>query len=134
MATLYENIKALCDERGIKPGKALVETNISKSVMTRLKQDPSSTIEMSTAVKLADYFDVSVDRILTGAKQGRVLSTTESVIKKFGLPPDSEKPAPTNEDGLTEAQTEFIRLVPTLTDQELGVLLSTAKALIAARQ
>lgn len=47
---------------------------------------------------------------------------------------DEKKPAPTNEDGLTEAQRDFIRLVPTLTDRELGVLLLTAKALIAARQ
>ena len=47
---------------------------------------------------------------------------------------ESKNPAPTDGDGMTEAQREFICIVPTLTDRELDVLLSTAKALIAARQ
>lgn len=65
-------------------------------------------------LQIAEYFHVSVEYL-----KGET---------------DEKKPAPTNEDGLTEAQREFIRLVPTLTDRELDVLLSTAKALIAARQ
>lgn len=66
MATLYENIVGLCEERGIKPGKAAVDVCISKSIMTRLKKDPSSTIDTQTAQKLAEYFGVSLDRVLYG--------------------------------------------------------------------
>ena len=64
MGTLYESIKGLCDEHGIKPGRMCVELGISKSLMTKLHDDPRKTIQIDTAQKIADYFGVSVDRVL----------------------------------------------------------------------
>lgn len=71
MSTLYENIKALCDERGIKPGKMCVETHISKGLITDLKMGRKKTVHAETAKKIADYFGVSVERVLTGAEKKR---------------------------------------------------------------
>ena len=45
-----------------------------------------------------------------------------------------EKPAPTNEDGLTVSQRQLLQLLPLLTDQEVFVLSSTAQSLIASRK
>ena len=68
MGTLYESIITLCNEKGIKGGKMCVDLGISKSTMTDLKSGRRSGISMETAQKIADYFGVSVDRVL-GSEQ-----------------------------------------------------------------
>lgn len=64
MSTLYESILSLCQERGIKGGKMCVDLGLSKSLMTDLKAGRKSGITSGTAQKIADYFGVSVDRVL----------------------------------------------------------------------
>lgn len=64
MGTLYENIKSLCDENGIRPGKMCVEAKVSKGLITDLKMGRKKTVQIATAKKIADYFGVSVDRVM----------------------------------------------------------------------
>lgn len=90
MGTLYESIKSLCDTAGIKPGKMCVDLEISKSMMTKLKNGTKRDIQTDTAQKIADYFGVSVDRVL-GSEQ-------------------KEKAADPEVSGLTPEQLEVIRL------------------------
>lgn len=67
MGTLYENITSLCAEHGIKGGKMCVDLGISKSLMTKLRDNPARQITSETAKKIADYFGVSVERVLNGS-------------------------------------------------------------------
>lgn len=83
MSTLYENIKSLCDDRGIKPGKMCVETQISKGLITDLKMGRKKTVHAETAKKIADYFGVSVERVLTGEKENAPGPQAESVNEKL---------------------------------------------------
>lgn len=76
MSTLYESINSLCKERGIKGGKMCVDIGISKTTMTDLKSGRRTGISMDTARKIADYFGVSVDRVL-GSEQKEKSSTPE---------------------------------------------------------
>lgn len=69
LGTLYENIKALCDESGIRPGKMCVEAKVSKGLITDLKMGRKKTVQIATAQKIADYFGVSVDRVMSGEKK-----------------------------------------------------------------
>lgn len=69
MATLYENIKALCDEHKVSGGKMCLDIGASKSLMTGLKAGRTKSINAETAKKIADYFGVSVERVLTGEKE-----------------------------------------------------------------
>lgn len=69
MSTLYENIRALCSEKNIKPGKMCVELGLSKSLMTDLKAGRKKTVRVDTARKIADYFGVTVDRVLGAEKE-----------------------------------------------------------------
>lgn len=78
MATLYESIKSLCDEAKIKPGKMCVDLEVSKSMMTKLKNGTKQSIQVETAQKIADYFGVSVDRVL-GSEQKEKNSTPEGM-------------------------------------------------------
>ncbi len=64
MSALYESIKRLCDERGIKPGKMCTEIGISRGLISDLKSGRTKSITSETAHKIADYFGVSVDRVL----------------------------------------------------------------------
>ncbi len=64
MCTLYESIRSLCTERGITGGRMCVDLGLSKSLMTDLKAGRKKGITAETARKIADYFDVSVDRVL----------------------------------------------------------------------
>lgn len=94
MATLYENIKSLCDDRGIKPGKMCIETQISKGLITDLKMGRKKTVHAETAKKIADYFGVSVERVLTGEKENAPGPQAESDLERrlrviaAKLPPD----------------------------------------------
>ena len=66
MSTVYENIKALCAERGISGAKLCIGAGISKSTLTSLSKGRTKSISAENAQKFADYLGVSVDRILNG--------------------------------------------------------------------
>jgi DNA-binding Xre family transcriptional regulator len=76
MCTIYKNIQELCVNHGIKPGKMCVEIGISKSILTGLKNGSKKNIQTDTAQKIADYFSVSVDRVL-GSEQKEKSSAPE---------------------------------------------------------
>ena len=94
MGTLYENITSLCTENGIKGGKMCVDLGISKSLMTKLRDNPARQITSETAKKIADYFGVSVERVLTGEKENAPGPQAESDLERrlrdiaAKLPPD----------------------------------------------
>ena len=64
MGNLYESITALCNERGIKPGKRCADTGISRGLITDLKMGRKNDITSATAQKIASYFGVSVGYLL----------------------------------------------------------------------
>lgn len=82
MGTLYENISTLCAIKKIKPGKMCVDIGVSKSMMTKLHDDPNRKITSKTAQKIADYFGVSVDRVLTGRDEKNDPGPKTEVEKK----------------------------------------------------
>lgn len=107
MSTLYENIRALCSEKNIKPGKMCVELGLSKSLMTDLKAGRKKTVRVDTARKIADYFGVTVDRVL-GAE------------KETAAPKDV---------GLSPMESQLMEYVRTLTDDQKKMLLAQLQAL-----
>ena len=66
MATMYKTIESLCEKNGITIGKLCGEIGVSRSVIGELKSGRTKKLSAGTMGKIADYFDVSVDRILTG--------------------------------------------------------------------
>lgn len=64
MGTLYENIMALCEARGIKGGKMCTDIGISKGLLTDLKMGRRTGVSAVTAQKIANYFNVSVGYLL----------------------------------------------------------------------
>lgn len=73
MYTIYSSIQELCEQAGVKPGKMCNEIGISRSILTDLKTGRKKSINTDTAQKIADYFGVSVDRVL-GTEQKEKLT------------------------------------------------------------
>ena len=107
MCTIYNNIKSLCDERGVKPGRMCVELGMSKSILTGLKNGTKKNIQTDTAQKIADYFGVTVDRVLGAEKE-------TAVPKGVGLSP---------------MDSQLMEYVRTLTDDQKKMLLAQLQAL-----
>lgn len=103
MGTIYENIIFLCNEANIKGGKMCVDLGISKSFMTKLKDGTKKKINSDTAQKIADYFGVSVDRVLSDEQK--------------------EKPGQSNLAGLSEEKQQLIKVILEMTDERAAALL-----------
>ena len=83
MGTLYENIIALCHERGIKGGKLCTDIGMSKGILTDLKMGRQTGISASNAQKIASYFGVSVGYLLGEEDAKQKLPTLQSEEQRF---------------------------------------------------
>ncbi len=64
MGILYDNIIALCKQKGIKGGKMCTDIGISKGILTDLKMGRQTSVSAVTAQKMASYLGVSVGYLL----------------------------------------------------------------------
>ena len=97
MSTLYKNIIALCEEKGIKGGKMCTDTGISKGLLTDLKMGRRMGVSATTAQKIASYFGVSVGYLLG----------------------EEEKKEQPTENGLSIKKKEFIQKIEKMTDAQI---------------
>ena len=112
MATLYENIVALCDSRGIKGGKMCTDLGISKGLLTDLKMGRRSGVSAVTAQKIAAYFGVSVGYLL-GEEDKKEKPTAES-------------------DGLTENQRILMEFAKNVPDDKAEMILRVIRSIVEA--
>lgn len=116
---IYTSIKSLCDAHSppISFSKMCVDLGLSKSLGTKLKDNPDKEINSETAQKIADYFGVSVDRVL-GTEQNK--------------PPTSQ----TTDERITFDDFTYAMQNETkdLTEMDKQLLLSMAKQLNDARK
>ena len=66
MSNLYNTLLLLCNKQGITLAKMCRDCGISKSLPTDLKAERRSGVSTKTAQKIADYFGISVENLLTG--------------------------------------------------------------------
>ena len=109
MATLYENIVSLCEERGIKGGKMCTDTGISKGLLTDLKMGRRTGVTAVTAQKIAAYFGVSV---------GYLLGEEE------------KKEQPTEDDGLSEKRKALMQFAMEVPEDKAEMILQVMKTIL----
>lgn len=61
MGNMYERIVALCEQRGIKPGRICADTGLSRGLMTDLKMGRTKELSGKNAKIVADYLGVTID-------------------------------------------------------------------------
>lgn len=143
MFTLYENIKSLCDQRGVKPGKMCVEAKISKGLITDLKMGRKKTVQAETAQKIADYFGVSVDYLLNGPDAVLYSAAKDAVVnREFAELPIAtreamlqgiKKDAPTGNADERGLDASLIRRLVQLTPEEMEKVDAFVQGILASR-
>ena len=109
MSTLYKNIIALCESRGIKGGKMCADTGISKGLLTDLKMGRRTGVSAITAQKIASYFNVSVGYLLGEEEKKEQSTESELSIKKKEFIQKIEK--------MTDAQIERLEQILALVEK-----------------
>ena len=69
MLTLYERIEKLCESKGVNITDMCKASGASRGSLTDLKKGRKKTLKAETLSKIASYFEVSVDYLLTGEQQ-----------------------------------------------------------------
>lgn len=113
MGTLYENIIALCNERGIKGGKMCTDIGMSKGILTDLKMGRQSGISAANAQKIASYFGVSVGYLL-GEEQKK------ETAAEIG-------------NGLSESKKKLLALAESCTEEDAEKLLQMMQILLGKK-
>ena len=77
----FARLKKLCDERSISPYKACTDVGLNRAAVAKWKK--GSKPNGSTAMKLAEYFNVSVDYLLGQDDEARLIQNAKNELFKM---------------------------------------------------
>lgn len=77
MDNLYESIEALCNQRGIRPGRLCNDLGLSRGLITDLKMGRKKSVTAETAQKIAAYFGITVGQLLGQADSNDILNEVD---------------------------------------------------------
>lgn len=82
---IYNNIITLCESRTprVSFSKMCIDLGLSKSLGTKLKENPDKSINGDTAQLIADYFGVSVDCIFGKENKKAASPEGDGLQKEF---------------------------------------------------
>lgn len=101
----FDNFVRLCEQKGVKPSRALTEAGVPKSAYSYWRTEAGAGNDAKptnqNAVKLAQYFNVTVDYLLTGNQkenppqqpQSEVDAALERIRKKLESMPKEQREA-----------------------------------------
>lgn len=101
----FDNFVRLCEQKGVKPSRALTEAGVPKSAYSYWRTEASSGNDAKptnqNAVKLAQYFNVTVDYLLTGNQkenppqqpQSEIDAAVERIRRKLESMPKEQREA-----------------------------------------
>lgn len=101
----FDNFVRLCEQKGVKPSRALTEAGVPKSAYSYWRTEAGAGNDAKptnqNAVKLAQYFNVSVDYLLTGNQkenppqqpQSEVDAALERIRRKLESMPKEQREA-----------------------------------------
>lgn len=101
MSDLYSNIHTLCEKEGIKDGTLCGNIGIRRSFLSELKAGRTKSLSAEVLSKIAAYFNVSVDYLLTGEQkenppkqpQSEVDAAVERIRRKLESMPKEQREA-----------------------------------------
>ena len=127
----YNNFVKLCNSVGKSPSRVVLEIGGTKSAITRWKNGSLPTD--ATAMKIAEYFGVSIEELTGETKLGDMLYETARDHDLVVSPFKKEKPTAQG-DGLSErmkaSQQKLIEIANKLPEEEVELLLRQAELLI----
>lgn len=104
---IYDNFLKLCNSVGKTPSAAAIDMGLSKTTVNRWKNGGGVTD--ATALKIANYFGITVYELKNGIK------------KEPSIPADEELG---KNDAMWEKREEISRMLPDLTSQQLSDIIN----------
>lgn len=78
----YDRFVLLCSRRGVTPSRAAIDAGLSKSTVTKWKNDPDSRPTGAVIEKLTNYFGITISELLgEDASDITTRAATEEEIK-----------------------------------------------------
>ena len=129
----YERFISLCNKVGKTPSRVAMEIGLSKPTVNRWKNGSSPTD--ATAMKIAEYFGVSIQELTGDANIGDLLYEGARDHGLVESPFEKKKESTATEgDGLSErmkaSQQKLIEYAKKLPEEEVELLLRQAELLI----
>nr|DAW68129.1 MAG TPA: Cro/C1-type HTH DNA-binding domain protein [Caudoviricetes sp.] len=112
MANLYNNIENLCKKRGVNVTTMCRDSGASRGSLSDLKSGRKQTLKYETLEKIANYFEISVESLVSGNESQK------------------EKLAP----GGSELDARFDALLSQMTDADRADLLEYMEFKVAKRK
>ena len=78
----YDRFIELCARKGVPPSRAAVEAGLSKSTVTKWKNNPEAEPSGTAIKKLAEYFGVSKAALL-GEKEAPAEEPADAALDEF---------------------------------------------------
>lgn len=113
MANLYNNIENLCKKRGVNVTTMCRDSGASRGSLSDLKSGRKQTLKYETLEKIANYFEISVESLVSGNENQK------------------EKPAPSEGSGL---DARFDALLSQMADADRADLLEYMEFKVAKRK
>ncbi len=82
--SFYDRFTALCRQRGESPSRVAVNAGLSKSTVTKWKQDPAARPTGAALAKLTAYFGIPTSQLLGEEPQSRAATQEELKFALFG--------------------------------------------------
>lgn len=79
MSDLYKTIHSLCEREGIKDGTLCANIGIRRSFLSELKSGRTKKLSAETLSKIATYFGVTVDYLLSEQKEKPGIQTDDEL-------------------------------------------------------
>ena len=124
----YESFISLCNKVGKTPSRVVLEIGLSKPTVNRWKN--GSTPTDATAMKVAEYFGVSVQDLIGESTVGDI---AYEVCRDNGLvesPFKKEESTVAADDGLSESHMQLLELVKDLTEEQARMMLRQGELLL----
>jgi len=83
-SSFFDRFTALCRRRGESPSRAAVNAGLSKSTVTKWKQDPAACPTGAALAKLTAYFGIPTSQLLGEEPQSRAVTEEELKFALFG--------------------------------------------------
>lgn len=81
---IYDNFLDLCNSVGEKPSAVALKLGISKATVSNWKRRKNGATD-ATALKIANYFGITVDELKTGIKKEPSIPTDEELGKNDAI-------------------------------------------------
>ena len=81
----YDRFVELCKQKGVTPSRAAIDAGLSKSTVTKWKNEPDSKPTGNVIAKLTQYFGISISTLLEGPSEDEDLRVPTDSEIKFAL-------------------------------------------------